>query len=78
MFILNDSLRRSTTRKNIQTALIILLSAVAVMQGIFRTEDDFSFISDCRSPFDGKLKKVFNKKKNFYSPVIVLYSSDFP
>ena len=78
MFILNDSLRWSTTRKNIQTALIILLSAVEVMQVIFRTEDDFSFISDCRSPFDGKLKKVFNKKKNFYSPVIVLYSSDFP
>ena len=48
------------------------------MQVIFRTEDDFSFISDCRNPFDGKLKKAFNKKKNFYSPVIVLYSSDSP
>ena len=64
--------------ENIQTALIILLSAVAVMQVIFQTEDDFSFISDCRNPFDGKLKKAFNKKKNFYSPVIVLYSSDSP
>ena len=64
--------------ENIQTALIILLSAVAVMQVIFRTEDDFSFISDCRNLFDGKLKKVFDKKKNFCSPVIVLYSSDSP
>ena len=35
------------------------------MQVIFQTEDDFSFISDCRNPFDGKLKKAFNKKKKF-------------
>ena len=37
---------------------IIFLSAIAVMQEIFWTEDNFYFTSDCRNLFNCKLKGV--------------------
>ena len=59
-----------------QNTLIIFLSAVAVIQVIFWTEDNFCVISDCRNSFNCKLKKLINEQKIFYSPSNGLCSSD--
>ena len=57
--------------------IIIFLSAVAVMQVIFSTEDNFCFISDCGNSFNCKLKKLINEQiVIFYSPSNALCLSD--
>ena len=57
--------------------IIIFLSAIAVMQVIFWTEDNFCSISDCRNSFNWKLKNLLNKQIIvFYSPSNTLYSSE--
>ena len=60
-----------------QNILIILLSAIAVMQVIFWTEENIYVISDCRDSFNCKLKKLINEQIIiFYSPSKALYSSE--
>ena len=65
-----------------QNALIIFLSAIAVMQEIFWTflfEDNFCFISDRRNSFNRKLKKLINEQIIiFCSPSHALCSYDKP
>ena len=49
--------------------LNIFISAIAAMQVIFWTEDNFCFISDRRNLFNCKLKKIINEQLTiFYSP----------
>ena len=45
-----------------QNTLNIFLSTIAVMQVIFRTEDNFFFIFDCMNSFNCKLKKVIDEQ----------------
>ena len=60
-----------------QNTLIIFLSAFALMQVIFWTEDNFCFISDCKNLFKCKLQKFINEQVIvFYSPSNALCSSD--
>ena len=73
LFNLNSRQRSQNT----QYPLIIFLSTSAVMQGIFWTEDNFHFISNCRNSFNCKLKKLINEQIIiFYSPSNVLCSSN--
>ena len=63
---------------NRQNGLIIFLSAIALMQVISWTEDDFYFISDCRNSFNNKLKKLIKEQIIiFYSPSNALSSDEF-
>ena len=57
-----------------KAALIIFLSAIAVMQVIFWNKVNFCFISDCMYSFNGKFKKLISKRKIFYSPANALCS----
>ena len=55
----------------------IFLSAIALMQVNFLTEDSFSFIPDCGNSFNCKLKRLINHQIIiFYSPSNALCSSD--
>ena len=60
-----------------QNTFIIFLSAIAVIQVIFWTEDYFCFISGCGNSFSCKLKKLINKQIIiFYGPSNTLCLSD--
>ena len=74
----SDRLRWIKTPQIYRLHLFFFLSAIAVMQVIFWTEDDFCFISYCRDSFNGKFKKLINKQKILYCPTNALCSSEEP
>ena len=55
--------------RDIQNTLVIVLSAMAIMQVILWTGDNFCFISDGRNSFNCKLKKLINEQ------IIIFYST---
>ena len=59
-----------------QNTLVFCLSAIAVMQVIFWTEDNFCFIFDCRNSFNCKLKmrtRITPNTDTFYAVSICKY-----
>ena len=53
-------------KSDTQNTLINFLSAIAVTQMIFWTDDSFCFISDCRNSFNCKLKKGYKRGNNYF------------
>ena len=67
----------NTIPPDTRNTLIIFLSAIAVMQVTFWTEDNSCFSSDCGNSFNCKLKKLINDQiVTFYSPSNALCLSD--
>ena len=61
LFDLNSGLNWGAQISRFQNTLIIFLSAIAEMQVIFLTGDNFCFISDCINSFNCKRKKLINE-----------------
>ena len=70
-------MRRGAQYPDTQNTQVILLWAIAEMQGIFSTEDNFCVISDWSNSFNCTPKKPINEQIIiFYSPPNALCSSD--